>query len=137
MAADYSKSELERMQREAVRRVKDMQEKARNPGRNAHSGGRDASAYAAMPSMPHFLRPPERDEHSTPPSEPEHRRDGAAHTDRNLPAKKTKGFDLLNMLNLKSLQMDADRSIVLMLLTLLSGEETDELLLLALMYIML
>ena len=47
------------------------------------------------------------------------------------------GLNLLNMLNFKNLKMDNDRLIILALCLLLSGEETDELLLMALMYIML
>ncbi len=43
------------------------------------------------------------------------------------------------MLNLNNIEMDSDRSMLLMMLALLSGKdnETDELLMLALMYIML
>ncbi len=52
-------------------------------------------------------------------------------------AVKKKG--LFDMLNLNNIEMDSDRSMLLMLLALLSGKdnETDELMLLALMYIML
>ncbi len=46
---------------------------------------------------------------------------------------------LLKMLDFSSIEMDSDRSIILMLIALLSGKnnESDELLMLALMYIML
>ncbi len=53
------------------------------------------------------------------------------------PAKSTKGFDLLGMLNFKGMEMDNDRLLILALFLLLSGEESDELLSLALLYIML
>lgn len=52
-------------------------------------------------------------------------------------SKPSKGLNLLNLLNFKGMQMDNDRLIILALCLLLSGEEADELLLLALMYIML
>ncbi|MBR4869139.1 MAG: hypothetical protein IKU10_08270 [Clostridia bacterium] len=45
--------------------------------------------------------------------------------------------DLLSMLNLKSFLEGKDTSLVLMVLALLSAEETDPLLLLALLYVML
>lgn len=59
-----------------------------------------------------------------------------------LPAKSeqkssSKGINLLNMLNFKGMNMDNDRLIILAVCLLLSGEDADELLMLALMYIML
>ncbi len=50
---------------------------------------------------------------------------------------KSTGINLLNMLNFKGIAMDSDRLIILALCLLLSSEEVDELLLLALIYIML
>ncbi len=50
---------------------------------------------------------------------------------------KKSGIDLLNLLNFKGIKMDNDRLIILALCLLLSSDEVDELLLLALMYIML
>lgn len=50
---------------------------------------------------------------------------------------KTNGMNLLNLLNFKGIQMDHDRLIILALCMLLASEEADELLLLALLYIML
>lgn len=52
------------------------------------------------------------------------------------PAKK---HGLLDMLNLNNIEMDSDRSILLMLIAVLSGRdnESDDLLIMALMYIML
>ena len=52
-------------------------------------------------------------------------------------AKPRKGFDLLKMLNLHSLEFDADRKVIIAVMLLLLGETEDELLLLALLYIML
>ena len=55
----------------------------------------------------------------------------------NKPAKSGRG--ILDLLDLKNMTMDSDRSVILMMLALLSGnaEETDELLIMALLYIML
>lgn len=41
------------------------------------------------------------------------------------------------MLNFKALKMDSDRTIILAVMLLLMGESSDELLILALLYIML
>ncbi len=53
------------------------------------------------------------------------------------PPKKPSG--ILGLLDFKNMAMDADRSVILMMLALLSGkgEDTDELLIMALLYIML
>lgn len=51
------------------------------------------------------------------------------------PRKKSGG--LFDLLNLNRFELDGDRSMLLMMLALLSGEEKDELLTLALLYIML
>lgn len=50
-----------------------------------------------------------------------------------------KSRGLFDMLNFSNIEMDSDRSMLLMILALLSGKdsETDELLMLALIYIML
>ncbi len=48
-----------------------------------------------------------------------------------------KGGSILNFLNFKGMKMDNDRLIILAICLLLAGEEVDELLMLALMYIML
>lgn len=56
-------------------------------------------------------------------------------TKQNTKAKKS-GIDLLNLLNFKGIKMDNDRLVILALCLLLSSEDVDELLLLALMYIM-
>ena len=50
---------------------------------------------------------------------------------------KPKSKGLFDLLNLNNFELDADRSMVLMMLALLSGDKNDELLTLALLYIML
>lgn len=48
-----------------------------------------------------------------------------------------KGLDLLKMLNFGNLKIDSDMTVIITLILMLSSEDCDELLLLALMYIML
>ncbi|MBP3691978.1 MAG: hypothetical protein J6I80_01895 [Clostridia bacterium] len=48
-----------------------------------------------------------------------------------------RGKDLLEMFNFKNLELDGDRIIIIALALLLSAEEADELLIMALIYIML
>ena len=48
-----------------------------------------------------------------------------------------KGFDLSNLINLKGFKLDGDLSLIIMVVLLVAGEEVDELLLMALIYIML
>lgn len=47
------------------------------------------------------------------------------------------GSSLLKMLNFRAIKMDSDRSVIIALMLLLMGDSHDELLLLALLYIML
>ncbi len=47
------------------------------------------------------------------------------------------GKDILKLLNLDSLQMNSDRMLLLLMIVLLSGEDSDNILLFALAYIML
>ena len=58
-------------------------------------------------------------------------------TQPTVPQKRNNG--ILGLLDFKNMIMDSDRSVILMMLALLSGkaEETDELLIMALLYIML
>ena len=53
------------------------------------------------------------------------------------PRKADNGSSLLKMLNFKAIKMDSDRTVIIALMLLLMGDSGDELLLLALLYIML
>ncbi len=97
----------ERMQREAERRVRNS--RARNAERVHNSELR----------VPDFLRTTEKEISSV----------KSTHTRKN--------GGILDFLNLGNIDIDSDRSMILMMLALLSGEENDELLMLALLYIML
>lgn len=71
-----------------------------------------------------------RTQQSPQPAQPE------APPQQSQPPKK-KGRDLLEMFNFKNLELDSDRIIIIALALLLSAEEADELLIMALIYIML
>lgn len=53
------------------------------------------------------------------------------------PPPKAKSKDLLGLLNFKNIELDSDRIIIIALALLLCSEEADELLIMALIYIML
>ncbi len=93
----YNQSDFANMQREAERRVMEMQRRAK------------ATVGA------HEQPPPQVSE---------------------SPVPQKKGNNLLSMLNFKSLLEGKDTSLVLMVLALLSAEDTDPILMLALLYVM-
>lgn len=76
----------------------------------------NAQRVSGKVPVPSFIRRTERPEH------------------QDAPARKKGLFDLLD---LNKFELDGDRSMILMMLALLSGEEKDDLLMLALLYIML
>ena len=82
---------------------------------------------------PNFLRTAQGKQKNIPSHSPQHK---PKFVSKPAPPKK---HGLLDMLNLSNIEMDSDRSMLLMMLALLSGNdsESDELLMLALMYIML
>jgi len=150
--AGYDENELRRLQSDAARRVQDMQQRSRRashePERTAArenmppSGGRRSDPHTGnvrteRMNMPGFGRGGERhrEEPQIPPPQ--------------KPAKngllsqlfghggKSGGFDLSKIINLKGLSLDGDLSLILTIVLMISGEEVDELLLMALIYIML
>ena len=125
-----SPNDMRRMQQEAVRRVQDMQARARNAAQQNRT---------AQPGPPNRQTPGERHQPSS--SSREERRteseapaplDAAASNTANLPASDGKIPNLLD-----SLLQDSERTLILLLILLLmEGEaETDTGLLLALMYL--
>lgn len=99
-------------------------------------GKPNAKPNGSSLSMPNFLSKPKSASNKpkepvpqTPPTPPPAPKPSAP--------PRTNGMNLLNLINLKGMQMDNDRLIVLVLCLLLSSEDADELLLLALLYIML
>ena len=142
---EKERKEMEKMQYEAAERVREMSRRAQNP----------ISSPASMPPMPSFVQTPynnkgntnTRDEQRQNQSSqnPKHNPSSGLsslfeenHSTKSLPIlKQNKGFDILNMLNLKNFKMDNDIMLIIMMVLILSSETSDELLLLALVYIML
>lgn len=156
--AEYSRAEMERMQAEAAERVREMHTKAQR------SAGFDQTEPTS-PNIPRFVQRPgngsgngrvtheqnraqgserraegnrradeERPRHAEPPRqeksrEPEKESGGFFGGGKG-------GFDIMKLLNFKNLEMDSDRTLVMMMMLLLSGENSDSLLTMALLYIM-
>ena len=133
--------DYEKMQRDAERRLREMNRRAER----AVQGG-------DIPPVPNFSGNGRRSgRQNTPPQNRPRPEERPQNTDRRpttepqpikSPEKggllsKLKGFDLLKMLNFKNIRMDSDVIVIIALIFLLSTEDTDELLLLALVYIML
>ena len=140
---DKERKEMEKLQYEAAERVREMSRRAQNP----------ISSASSMPPMPSFVQTPynskenHQDEHwhNQSSQSPKHSPSSGfsppfeeKHQPKFFPIQKqNKGFDILNMLNLKNLKMDNDIMLIIMMVLILSSETSDELLLLALVYIML
>ena len=105
--AELSRDEFMRLQRDAEERLRQMQRKSEK--------------LTGVPPAPEFVRLREE----MPPPQT-----------KNHPEKKG-GFDLLRMFNFSNMQFDSDRILIIAVLLLLMSESNDELLMLALIYIML
>lgn len=117
------RTETERMQREAEQRMREMQRRA---DRAVHGSN--------MPPVPNFVR---TNMNRNSPTENSQKKPHENNNPTPSKQKSNKGFDILKLLNFKNLKIDNDIIIILMLIFLLSTEDTDELMLLALIYIML
>ncbi len=124
--AEMTKAEFERMQNDAIRRVRNMQQRAQSH----------------VPPMPDYVRPlrgiPQRQNHTPEPETPQSVNPPTQPRVNSAPPKPLSGgLGFLDKLNLKNFEMDSDRSLVLMMMALLGKETADETLMLALLYIML
>ena len=121
--ADMTREEFERMQNDAIRRVKNMQQRA----------------SSRIPPMPDYVRPLRGAIAEKTPATPPHEQNHVpAHSVKPTSSKPLSGgLGFLDKLNLKSFEMDTDRALVLMMMALLGKETADETLMLALLYIML
>lgn len=116
--------DLQKMQRDAERRMRDMQKRADR-------------AISSMPPVPNFVDLNSgRHSDNVPPQNPCKEQ---PRPDTKVPDRKPggKGFDLLRMLNFKNFKLDSDVLLIIVMIFLLSSDDSDELLLLALLYIML
>ena len=139
-----SPNNLQKMQKDAEDRLRAMQQRA---DRAIH--GND------MPPVPNFVRTPYRNSHSQnggnhtssqPKRQPtETQKPKAPLPDTEKPQQNTssgifgrfKGADILKILNFKNIGIDSDVLIIITLILLLSTDDCDQLLILALVYIML
>ena len=129
MTNDYSLDDIKKMQNEATRQVREMNERGKpnTPGGESRSQT-DAQHEPKKQNAPNqnnlgallssFLSPPKTNHN------PQQEQ------------KKTFGFDFLKNFDIRSLLKNADQSLILMIILMLSGENTDHLLVMALIYIM-
>ena len=166
---------MERMQSEAVRRVKDMQQRARRSvnGNYNYGNNQNQSYNETQNRNRQNINQPNNGDHppvqrwkfnerQTPEAARQNDRAQGGNNGRQSrgapmnscqrrsqnenraeppkrdfsAGKQTGGFDLLKMLNLKNLTLDSDRTLILLMLVLLSGEGADKILMLALAYIL-
>jgi len=117
--SDYSQKEMERMQSEATNRARDMHKRA-HASSHEHHDSPEPCPPEPCPPLP--LSP----KNSPTQSETPHKG----------------GFDISSLINLKGINLkgifgDNDKLLVILLIFMLMGENTDELLLIALLYIIL
>lgn len=135
----HTKPELERMQRDAKERLKEMQRRSTQYDLNTE-----------IPPVPNFVQvnnqknrqkntgqnpTPDKVKNETPPILSD-KKEGKTNSSHQGVSRK-KGFDLLKLFNFNNFKLDNDILVIVVLMLLLSSEEADELLLLALVYIML
>ena len=89
-------------------------------------------------SMPPFLETPKQNQGTKKPSSTNTKSEESAEKSKLfIQNKPLKNSSILNFLNFKGIKMDNDRLIILAICLLLANEDTDELLMLALIYVML
>ena len=139
MADATQHGDIARMQRDAENRIREMQRKA-----DRAIKGNDT------PPVPNFNNYHQRNSATQPLSPPQaqtqaqtHPHPHSSNTNHNFAPQKSgilsrfKGVDFLKLFNFKNIHIDSDITVIIALLLLLSTDETDELLILALLYIML
>ena len=118
---ENERREMERMRRDAEQRVREMNQRAKS----AVSGRGD------LP-MPHFVEPAH---HRRQPQQPKPEKEPPKPVPAPAP-QNHRGLGLLKMLNFQSLKLDNDILVIALLIMLLGSDDADELLLMALLYIM-
>lgn len=125
--ADYSYKEIMRMQNDAVRRVEDMQRRARKAaGMDEENNTETSNNNPSVKREPHHIPQPEG--YLPKPEKPK-----SSHEEREVRGNSfldgiRQGFDKFDI--------DEDKALILSLLLLLSGENSDEGLLTALIYML-
>lgn len=133
-----NKTSFERMQRDAEERLKEMQRRSKRYDLNAD-----------IPPVPNFVQVGNNKQNRS--SSREKPSQNVAENIKHQKSENTlsksegksnshslkKGFDLLKLFNFSNFRLDNDILVIVVLILLLSSEEADELLLMALVYIML
>ncbi len=134
MAVEFNKSDLERMQNDAVRRVRDMQARAQQ-----RVGGQQQNERENPPPKkePSSQKPQHRDQHNSQNNSSIGKGLGGLASMFSSGNKDKSSNSILNLINLKGLDLDGDTSLIALMILLLSSDKGDELLMLALVYILL
>lgn len=122
---------MQKMQRDAEQRLREMQRRADR-----------AVSGSDMPPIPNFVRVDGRrnqqSQRNEVPAPKTHEQPKYEQIDKNTKtAVSNKGLNFLKMLNFKGLKFDKDIMLIIVMILLLSSDESDELLIYALIYIML
>ncbi len=125
--ADYTYKELMRMQSDAVKRVEDMQRRAREVAGIDEGNNRETpQSPASVKREPHHIPQPEG--YLPKPEKPKQQQPRNEQTGMPFLDGIKKGFDKFDI--------DEDKALILSLVLLLSGENADEGLLTALIYML-
>lgn len=124
---DGNRNDIAEMQRDAERRLREMQRRA------------DMAVKGGQPHKRVPVAPPNAEDNIRQVSD---KIEPSIVPERKAPQhkgifEKLRGFELLKMFNFKNFTLDSDVLLIIVLIFLLSTEDTDELLLMALVYIML
>lgn len=120
MSGEYSREQIEKMQKDAERRVMEMQRRSKG------AMEKEGASFGRQPSSGSPSEKPSGSRFSG----------GQNYGSCSLPGLSEKPR-LLELLNINKLLNDPDDRLVLLLIALLSGEKADPLLLLSLLYIIL
>lgn len=129
--AEYDRTELERLQKEAANRIREMQNYTQQV----------VTPVDELPPMPSFVRTPYTrsgggSRNDPPRREPEREPQRSEEHKEEHKEEKSSPFSLLKMFNFKNMDLDADKALILLMIYLLASDEGDELLLLALLYLL-
>ena len=124
--ADYTYKELMRMQNDAVKRVEDMQRRARRAAGIEEGSNNEPSQSATTNREPHHIPQPQGYLPKTEKNE----------ASKSKPETGNMGFLDGIKKNFDMIDIDEDKALILSLLLLLSGENGDEALLTALIYML-
>lgn len=117
---------IQKMQRDAEQRIREMQRRA-----DRAVSGNDMPAVPFVRAGSKNVQPPKNNTAQASDESKE------AQSPKSLQKPTNKGLNFLKMLDFKSIKFDKDVMLVIVMILLLSSEETDEMLIFALIYIML